>query len=103
MQLGRVEGSVVATKKDAGLSGRKLLVLRPQIVDDKDKGKLRDAGSTVIAVDSVGAGVGELVVFCSGSSARLAPGMDKAPVDAVVVGIIDSVDVLGKQLYTARG
>jgi ethanolamine utilization protein EutN len=103
MQLGRVEGSVVATKKDAALSGRKLLVLRPQIVDDKDPGKLRSTGSTVIAVDCVGAGVGELVVFCGGSSARLAPGMDKAPVDAAVVGIIDSVDVLGKQLYTAGG
>ena len=55
-----------------------------------------------MAVDSVGAGIGELVLFCQGSSARLAPGLKEAPVDAVIIGIVDCVDVLGKQIYNAR-
>lgn len=102
MFLARVEGSVVATKKDPNMTGRKLLLLRPQLVDDKDPTRFRPGMNTVIAVDSVGAGIGELVMFCQGSSARLAPGMKEAPVDAVIIGIVDAVDVLGKQIYNAR-
>ena len=102
MFLARVEGSVVATKKDASMSGRKLLIVRPQLVDDKDPTQFRPGMNTVVAVDSVGAGVGELVMFCQGSSARLAPNMKDAPVDAVIIGIVDEVDVLGKQIYSAR-
>ena len=102
MFLARIEGSVVATKKDAGMNGRKLLVLRPQLVDDKDPTRFRPGTNTVIAVDSVGAGLGELVLFCQGSSARLAPGLKDAPVDAVVIGIVDTVDVLGREIYSAR-
>jgi ethanolamine utilization protein EutN len=95
MFLARVEGSVVATKKDPSMSGRKLLVVRPQLVDDKDPTKFRPGANTIVAVDSVGAGIGELVLFCQGSSARLAPNLKYAPVDAVVIGIVDVVDVLG--------
>jgi len=102
MFLARVEGSVVATKKDAAISGKKLLLLRPQLVDEKDPTRLRPGVNTVVAVDSVGAGLGELVLFCQGSSARLAPGMERAPVDAVVIGIVDAVDVLGKPLALER-
>jgi ethanolamine utilization protein EutN len=102
MFLARVEGSVVATKKEASMNGRKLLLLRPQLVDDKDPGKVRPGNNTIVAVDSLGAGLGELVMFCQGSSARLAGGMKDAPVDAVIIGIVDSVDVLGKQIYSAR-
>ncbi len=102
MFLARVEGSVVATKKDPAMSGRKLLLLRPQLVDDKDPSKFRAGANTIVAVDSVGAGIGELVMFCQGSSARLATGLREAPVDAVVIGIVDVVDVLGKQVYSAR-
>jgi ethanolamine utilization protein EutN len=102
MFLARVEGAVVATKKDASMSGRKLLLLRPQLVDDKDPAKFRPGVNTIVAVDSVGAGMGELVMFCQGSSARLAPNLKDAPVDAVVIGIVDTVDVLGKEIYNAR-
>ncbi len=84
------------------MNGRKLLLLRPQLVDEKDPTKFRAGSNTIIAVDSLGAGVGELVMFCQGSSARLAGGMREAPVDAVIIGIVDSVDVLGKQVYSAR-
>lgn len=102
MFLAKVEGSVVATKKDEGMSGRKLLLLRPMLVDDKDPSKFKHGSNTIVAVDSVGAGEGEMVMFCQGSSARLAPGLKECPVDAVIIGIVDSVDVLGKQIYTAR-
>jgi ethanolamine utilization protein EutN len=102
MFLARVEGAVVATKKDPAMNGRKLLLLRPQLVDEKDPARFRPGVNTIIAVDSVGAGVGEMVLFCQGSSARLAPNLRDAPVDAVIIGIVDSVDVLGKQIYNAK-
>jgi len=102
MFLAKVEGSVVATKKDPSMGGRKLLLLRPQLVDDKDPTKFRPGANTIVAVDSVGAGVGEMVLFCQGSSARLAPNLKDAPVDAVIIGIVDTVDVLGKQIFTAK-
>jgi ethanolamine utilization protein EutN len=102
MFLAKVEGSVVATKKDPSMNGRKLLLLRPQLVDDKDPTKFRPGANTVVAVDCLGAGVGEMVMFTQGSSARLAPGMKDAPVDAVIIGIVDSVDVLGKQIFSGK-
>ncbi|MDB4459189.1 EutN/CcmL family microcompartment protein [bacterium] len=100
MFLALVEGSVVSTKKDEGINGRKLLILRPQLVDEKDPTKFRPGMNTIIAVDSVGAGEGELVMFCQGSSARLAPNLKNAPVDAVIIGIVDTVDVKGKIIYS---
>src|SRR6266481_6519061 len=102
MFLAKVEGAVVATKKDPSMNGRKLLLLRPQLVDDKDPSRFRPGMNTIVAVDSVGAGIGELVMFCQGSSARLAPNLKDAPVDAVIIGIVDVVDVFGKQIYNAK-
>lgn len=102
MFLAKVEGAVVATKKDPNMSGRKLLLLRPQLVDDKDPTKFRPGANTIIAVDSVGAGIGEMVLFCQGSSARMAPGMKEVPVDAVIIGIVDTVDVFGKEIFSAK-
>src|SRR6267142_2263936 len=100
MYLARVGGSVVATKKEASMNGRKLLLLRPQLVDEKDPLKFRPGANTIVAVDCLGAGLGEMVLFTQGSSARLAPGMKDAPVDAVIIGIVDVVDVLGKQIFS---
>src|SRR5436305_13937432 len=102
MFLALVEGSVVATKKDASMNGRKLLLVRPQLVDEKDPTKFRPGANTIVAVDSVGAGIGGLVMFCQGSSARLAAGLKDVPIDAVIIGIVDCVDVLGKQIYSAK-
>src|SRR2546428_10860809 len=102
MFLALVEGSVVATKKDASMNGRKLLLPRPQLVEEKDPTKFRPGVNTIVAVDSLGAGIGELVMFCQGSSARLAPNLKEAPVDAVIIGIVDAVDVLGKEIYNAK-
>ncbi|HEV2395111.1 MAG TPA: EutN/CcmL family microcompartment protein [Verrucomicrobiae bacterium] len=102
MFLARVEGAVVATKKDPSMSGRKLLLVRPQLVDEKDPTQFRPGMNTIVAVDTLGAGIGELVMFCQGSSARLASSLKDAPVDAVIIGIVDTVDVLGKQIYNAK-
>jgi ethanolamine utilization protein EutN len=100
--LAKVEGSLVATMKDTHVAGRKLLLLRPQFVDDRNLTRFRAGGDTFVAVDTVGAGVGEMVVICQGSSARLAPDLKEAPVDAVVMGIVDVVDVLGQQVYSSK-
>jgi len=102
MFLAKVEGLVVATKKDPSMNGRKLLLLRPQLVDEKDPTRFRPGMNTIIAVDSVGAGIGEMVMFCQGSSARLAPNLKDCPVDAVIIGIVDTVDVLGKEIFSAK-
>ena len=96
MYLAEVIGQVVATKKDESMTGRKLLVLRPQLVDEAKPSQFRNGVNTIVAVDTVGAGEGELVIFCQGSSARQAGGLRHIPVDAAVVAIVDSVDVLGK-------
>lgn len=99
MFLARVIGSVTSTKKDEAMTGRKLLILRPLLVDEADPSKLRPGVNTVVAVDTLGAGKDEMVLFCQGSSARQAKGMKSLPVDAVVVGIVDTVDVLNRKIY----
>ena len=87
MLLARVIGTVVATRKDPRLVSSKLLVARP--IDPRGKAE----GSYLVAVDTVEAGVGETVLIVSGSSARMASGMKDCPVDAVVVGIVDEIEV----------
>jgi len=99
MFLARVIGSVVSTKKDEVMKGRKLLLLRPMLVDESDPAEFRPGANTVVAVDSMGAGNGELVLFCQGSSARQSSGLKQLPIDAAVVGIVDSVDVMNKCVY----
>jgi microcompartment protein CcmK/EutM len=87
MTLGRVVGTVVSTRKDERLQGFKLLIVRGVDPDGKQK------ASYVVAVDTVDAGIGELVILVSGSSARMSAGCEDRPVDAAVVGIVDTVDV----------
>ncbi len=98
MFLARVIGSLVATRKDAAMTGRKLLLLRPLLVDEADPAKLRPGVNTVVAVDALGAGVNDVVLFCQGSSARMAEGMKPLPIDAVTIGIVDTVDVMNKRI-----
>jgi microcompartment protein CcmK/EutM len=87
MLLAKVVGTVVATRKDPRLVSNKLLVARP--IDLGGKGD----GGYLVAVDTVDAGVGETVLIVSGSSARMAAGMKDCPVDATIVGIVDSVEM----------
>ena len=102
MYLAEVIGHVVATRKDETMVGRKLLLLRPQLVDTGKPPKFRDGPNTIVAVDTVGAGNGELVMFCQGSSARQAADLKPIPVDAAVVAIVDTVDVQGTTLYSSH-
>ena len=84
MILAKVIGTVVATRKDERLEGRKLLVCRPVTPEGEPD------GHTMVAVDTVGAGYHETVLLVSGSSARMAGGKE-TPVDSAVVGIVDEV------------
>ncbi len=92
MFLAKVIGNVVATQKSPEFEGMKLLFIQPYINRDR---ALVPSGSSIVAVDSLGAGTGELVLFTQGSSARLTQVTKGAPVDAVIVGIVDSVEVGG--------
>lgn len=87
MILGKIVGTVVATRKDERLVSNKLMVVRP--VDPKGK----PDSAYLVAVDTVDAGVGETVLVVSGSSARMASGLKDCPVDAAIVGIIDTIEV----------
>ena len=87
MLLAKVVGTVVATRKDPRLVSNKLMVVRP--VDPRGKAE----GHYLVAVDTVEAGVGETVLVVSGSSARMASGLKDCPVDAAIVGIIDTVEM----------
>lgn len=87
MILARVVGSVVATRKDPRLEGKKLLILKPIAPDGKD-----EAGY-VISVDTVSAGYRERVIAVAGSSARMAEGCKDLPVDSAIVGIIDDIRI----------
>ena len=87
MLLARVVGTVVATRKDPRLEGKKLLVVRHVSAEGAD-----EPGYTV-AIDTVGAGFRERVLLVAGSSARMAQGCKDCPVDSAVVGIIDNVEI----------
>jgi len=96
MLLARVMGTVVSTRKDAGLMGLKLLLVRE--VDTS----FEPAGAFVVAADAVGAGTGELVLIAQGSSARMTEVSREKPVDAVITGIVDAVEMDGRDVYLKR-
>ncbi len=85
MILGRVVGTVVATRKDPRLEGKKLLIIKPVTPDGEDE------SGYVVSVDTVSAGYRETVLLVAGSSARMAEGCKDTPVDSAIVGIVDTV------------
>jgi len=91
MLLARVMGTVVATRKDERLLGKKLLVCRP--VNPQGEAE----GAFFVAVDTVGAGVKEIVLVVSGSSARMAANFKESPVDSAIVGIVDDIEMNADQ------
>jgi len=93
MQIAKVVGTVVSTRKDPSLEGLKFLLVRQ--LDEEG----RETGSFVVAADAVGAGPDEVVLIASGSSARQTRETDKRPVDAVIMGIVDSWEVDSKTKY----
>ena len=99
MFIGKVTGSVVATQKIESVTGKKLLLVQSMTVEGTDPGALKPSGRVAVAVDAVGAGEGELVLVTQGSSARLTDSTSDVPTDAVVVGIIDAIQVRHQELY----
>ena len=93
MQLGRVTGTLVASRKEPLMEGMTFLVVRQIDADGND------TGSSVVAVDSVGAGVGEVVMYASGSSARQTGLTKDKPCDAVIMAIVDTWEVDGETVY----
>jgi len=104
MFLARIKGHVVATAKDPAIRGRKLLLVEPLKVTyppaDAQGGTSRFelTGRAIVVMDSIGAGEGQVVLIAQGSSARMAEGMNKIPVDAVVIGIVDEAVVMGAKI-----
>ena len=93
MKLGRIVGTVVASRKDASLDSLKLLVNLSTTLERE--------GGYVVAVDSVGAGVGEVILYATGSSARQTAVTKDRPVDAVIMAIVDSFDIEGRSTRLA--
>jgi ethanolamine utilization protein EutN len=95
MVLGKVIGTLVASRKEPTLEGLKLLVVRACDVD----GVVSASGSIVVAVDAVGAGIGEVVLYASGSSARQTQATQNRPVDATIMAIVDQIAVDGERRF----
>jgi microcompartment protein CcmK/EutM len=93
MILARVAGTVVSTRKEESMDGLKFLILQQVDLNGKDD------GGFVVAADAVGAGIGEYVLYASGSSARQTLATDKRPCDAVVMAIVDNWEINGNFLY----
>ena len=94
MLLARVVGTVVSTRKDETLQGSKLLVIEPV-----DFEKQQPDGKRLVAVDSVGAGEGEVVLVAQGSSARLTDSTKDRPVDATIMGIVDYIEIVDQRTF----
>lgn len=89
MLVGTIIGNVWATRKHDGLSGAKLMIVEPFEYEGHPR------GYPVVAVDMIGAGIGETVLVVSGSSARLSAGDGRGPIDHTIVGIVDKLDLPG--------
>lgn len=99
MFIARVTGSVVSTQKVASMTGHKLLVVEPYRLNGDTRDELVTTGRTFIAVDTLGAGEDDYVLIVQGSSARLTPETSKLPIDAVIIGIVDSVHIGKLNVY----
>jgi len=93
MLLGRVVGTVVATRKEPSLEGRKFLVLQQLDVRGKETSGYR------VAADAIGAGLGEVVLYATGSAARQTEMTDRRPCDGVIMAIVDTLEVEGEVTY----
>lgn len=93
MLLGRVAGTLVASQKEETLAGLKFLVVRQLDVDNQE------TGGYVVAADAVGAGVGEVVLYATGSSARQTVLTNNRPCDAVIMAIVDTWEVGGTEVW----
>ena len=95
MQIGRVKGSVVATRKSENMTGWKLLLVKPI-----DLETFEEKGNVLVAFDAVGAGEGEVVMICSGSSSRNTALTDGKPSDTSIIATIDYIDLRNKRIFS---
>ena len=102
MFIAKVKGNVVATHKVAKMTGRKLLMVDPIVLDESGE-QLTSTGRCYVAVDSVDAGEGDVVLVTQGSSARMTEATSDAPVDCVVIGIVDTVNAGAETVYRKGG
>ena len=93
MFVAKVTGALISTQKVDTMVGHKLLIVEPYRLEAQHRKSLTTTGRTFVAVDTVGAGTGELVLITQGSSARMTPETQAMPVDTVIVGIVDQVHV----------
>ena len=100
MFVAKVTGSLVSTQKVETMVGHKLLIVEPYRLEPEQRRSIVTTGRTFVAVDTVGAGVGDYVLITQGSSARLTPQTGKMPVDTVIIGIVDNVHVDGSTVYS---
>jgi ethanolamine utilization protein EutN len=100
MFVAKVTGSLVSTQKVDTMVGYKLLIVEPYRVDPETRKELSTTGRSFVAVDTLGAGVGDFVLITQGSSARLTPETKNMPVDTVIVGIVDQVHVEEACIYS---
>lgn len=87
MHIGKVIGTVVATRKDERLTGNKLMITQPLNI------KKEPIGEALVTVDTVGAGIGEIVIYTKGTAARHAADKLQSPIDAAIIGIVDNIDI----------
>ena len=99
MIIAKVIGTVIATVKDAGFDGKKLIVVQAHVLKD---GQLAPGNTMIVANDDLGAAEGDFVAVSQGSSARMAPSMKNTATDAVVIALIDRIDANG-QIVFRRG
>lgn len=102
MFVAKVTGSVISTQKVESMTGQKLLVVEPYRLDSTQRDKLVTTGRTFVAVDMLGAGVGDMVLISQGSSARFTPETNKLPIDTVVIGIVDQVSIERQSVYSRQ-
>jgi ethanolamine utilization protein EutN len=100
MFVAKVTGSLVSTQKVGAMKGYKLLIVEPYRVEPTNRTSLVTTGRTFVAVDTLGAGIGDYVLLTQGSSARMTPETKTLPIDAVVVGIVDSVNLENNTVYS---
>lgn len=99
MFIGKVTGTIVATQKTPSMTGHTMFIVEPLRVSDETGNELKSTGRSFVCVDCVGAGEGETVLCVQGSSARLTDETAKLPIDAAIIGIVDTVSVKGQQVF----
>ncbi|MFN7208246.1 MAG: EutN/CcmL family microcompartment protein [Planctomycetota bacterium] len=102
MFVAKVTGSIVSTQKVDSMIGQKLLMVEPFRLEPKDRQSMVTTGRTFIAVDALGAGVGDMVLITHGSSARFTPETGKLPIDCVIIGIVDTVSIEKANIYSRQ-